>query len=578
MDKYEKIMELARRRGFLWPSAELYGGVKGFIDFGPLGAVLKHNIEEKWRRWFIYRHQDFIVEIETPVVMPARVFEASGHVEHFTDYIVECTSCHRKFRADHLIEEQADVKNIEGLSAKELTSIIREKGVKCPECGGVLSDVKTFNLLFKTTIGPYSENLGYARPEAAQGMFLAFKRVYEVMRNKLPLGIAQLGRVLRNEISPRQGPIRLREFTIMELELFFDPQDPSCPLFNEFEDEPLRLLSERDIRAGRQEPRTLSAKEAVNRGLILNEWQAYFMVLGRKFAESLGIPFDCQMFIEKLPEERAHYSAQTYDQVVKLDRWGWVEIAGYSHRTDYDLRRHMEYSGVDLRVSKPLLRPKIVEKTVVKPNMRVLGPKLKGSAGVVLSQLAKLEPETIERELKDKGYIEIAGFKLTKEDLIVAKEKIEIKTRKFIPQVVEPSFGADRIVYATLEYAYSEKEGRIVLRLPRDVAPIQVCVLPLVNKDGLPELALRVYKLLRSHNFRVEYDDSGSIGRRYARADEIGVPLAITVDYQSLNDETVTIRDRDTWKQVRAKISDLPVLIKNYLSGELEFHQLGAPL
>ncbi|MCS7364433.1 MAG: glycine--tRNA ligase, partial [archaeon GB-1867-035] len=234
LDKYDKIVELAKRRGFIWPAAELYGGVRGFIDFGPLGAALKRNIEEKWRRWFILRHQDFIVEIETPVVMPARVFEASGHLEHFTDFIVECTKCHRKFRADHLIVEQTEIRDVEFLSIEELNSIIKEKNVKCPECSGKLGLVQTFNLLFKTTIGPYSESIGYARPEAAQGMFLAFKRVYEVMRNKLPLGIAQLGRVLRNEISPRQGPIRLREFTIMELELFFDPEDPKCPLFDDF--------------------------------------------------------------------------------------------------------------------------------------------------------------------------------------------------------------------------------------------------------------------------------------------------------------------------------------------------------
>ncbi len=578
MDKYEKVMELARRRGFLWPSAELYGGVKGFIDFGPLGVVLKHNIEEKWRNWFIYRHQDFIVEIETPVVMPAKVFEASGHVEHFTDYIVECTNCHRKFRADHLIEEQAGIKNIERLSATELTSIISEKNVKCPECSGKLSEVKTFNLLFKTIIGPYSENLGYARPEAAQGMFLAFKRVYEVMRNKLPIGIAQLGKVLRNEISPRQGPIRLREFTIMELELFFDPQKPNCPLLKEYENEILRLLPEADIRAGKNEPRAISAREAIDEGLILNEWEAYFMILGRKFAESLGIPSDCQMFIEKLPEERAHYSAQTYDQVVKLDRWGWVEIAGYSHRTDYDLRRHMEYSGVDLRVSKPLSKPQIIERTIVKPNMKILGPKLKGEIKKIINALSMLNPEYILRELKNKGYIEVAGYKLSKSELIITKEKVEIKSRKFIPQVVEPSFGADRIVYATLEYAYSEKEGRVVLKLPKDIAPIQVCVFPLVNKDGLPELAIKVYSMLRKRGFRVEYDDSGSIGRRYARADEIGVPLAITIDYQSIEDNTVTLRDRDSWKQVRTKIDNLTELISKYLNNEISFHQLGTPI
>mgnify|MGYP000389058723 CR=1 FL=1 len=575
MDKYDKIVELAKRRGFIWPAAELYGGVRGFIDFGPLGAALKRNIEEKWRRWFILRHQDFIVEIETPVVMPARVFEASGHLEHFTDFIVECTKCHRKFRADHLIVEQTEIRDVESLSIEELNSIIKEKNVKCPECSGELGLVQTFNLLFKTTIGPYSESIGYARPEAAQGMFLAFKRVYEVMRNKLPLGIAQLGRVLRNEISPRQGPIRLREFTIMELELFFDPEDPKCPLFDDFRDEPLNLLPVKDITSGLKEPRQLTAGEAVEQGLILNEWIAYFMVLGRDFAKSLGIPEDCQMFIEKLPQERAHYSAQTYDQVVKLERWGWVEIAGYSHRTDYDLKRHMEYSGVDLRVFKPFSQPIITEKFVVKPNMRVIGKTLRGDAKKIISVLQSMSSDEIISELNGRGFIEILGFKLNRDCFIITKEKFEVKGRRFIPQVIEPSFGADRIVYATLEYAFSEKNGRIVLRLPKDVAPIQVCVFPLVNKDGLPELAFQVYERLRNSGLRVEYDDSGSIGRRYVRADEIGVPIAVTVDYQSLNDNTVTLRDRDTWRQVRVGIKDIDVLIKSYIEGRVKFHELG---
>ncbi|MCS7385590.1 MAG: glycine--tRNA ligase [archaeon GB-1867-005] len=578
MDKYDKIMELARRRGFLWPASELYGGVRGFMDFGPLGALLKRNIEEKWRRWFVLRHQDFIVEIETPIVMPSKVFEASGHLEHFTDYIVECTVCHRMFRADHLIEEQAGIKGVEALSADELTSIIIEKGVVCPECGGKLGEVKAFNLLFKTTIGPYSENVGYARPEAAQGMFLAFKRVYEVMRNKLPLGIAQVGKVLRNEISPRQGPIRLREFTIMELELFFDPKEPKCPLFGDYRDEVLPLLPEADIRAGVKEPRFVTAGEAVETGLILNEWGAYFMVLGKQFAESLGIPEKCQMFIEKLPEERAHYSAQTYDQVVKLERWGWVEIAGYSHRTDYDLRRHMEYSGVDLRVFKPYPKPMKIEVTVVKPNMSILGRKFRSEAKRIAEALKAIDPEYVVKELEEKGFVEVAGFKLGRDGLIISKEVNEVKGRRFIPQVVEPSFGADRIVYATLEYAYSEKEGRVVLKLPRDVAPIQVCVFPLVSRNGLPEFARMVYERLRRSGLRVEYDESGSIGRRYARADEVGVPIAVTIDYQSLEDETVTLRDRDSWKQVRVKVEGLENLILKYLSGQLEFHELGAPL
>jgi len=573
-DKYERIMELAKRRGFIWPFAEIYGGVRGFIDFGPLGTVLKHNIEEKWRRFFIHRHSDFIVEIETPIIMPAKVFEASGHLKHFTDYIVECTSCHRKFRADHLVASSTDIVEVESLSIEDLNRIIKDREVRCPECGGILDEVKTFNLLFKTTIGPYSENVGYARPEAAQGMFLAFKRVYESMRSKLPLGIAQIGRVMRNEISPRQGPIRLREFTIMEIELFFDPEQSSCPLFDNVKNIPLSIIPEDKVRKGLLKPISITAKKAVEEGYIVNEWQAYFMVLGKIFMESLGIPSEMQIFIDKPREERAHYSAQTFDQVVKLERWGYVEVAGYSYRTDYDLSRHMKFSGVDLRVYRQLDKKILKEKVTVKPNMKILGPKFKSK---VRELLTSLNYDSLASELLSKGFVEVAGYKLSKDDFIISREKFEVGGIHFLPHVVEPSFGSDRVTYTVLEYAFHEKDGRIILKLPRDVAPIQVSVFPLVSKDGLPELATKIYRLLLEAGLRVEYDESGSIGRRYVRADEIGVPIAVTVDYDSLRDGSVTLRDRDTWRQVRIKISDLKERLLKYFEGSLCFEELGTP-
>jgi glycyl-tRNA synthetase len=574
MDRYERLMEFSRRRGFLWPSMEIYGGVRGFIDFGPLGTLMKHRIENKWRQFFIHRHAGLIFEIETPIVLPSRVLEASGHVEHFTDYLVECLSCGRKYRADHLVEQLTGIGGVESLSRDELNNIISERGLRCPECGGKLSDVKNFSLLFKTTIGPYSEDVGYCRPEAAQGMFLAFKRVYEACRGKLPIGIAQIGRVLRNEISPRQGPIRLREFTIMEVEFFFDPEDPKCPFFNECRNELLRIVPQSQATSKVFEPITISAGEAVDKGMISNEWQAYFMVLGRKFAESLGIPFNSQFFIDKPPQERAHYSAQTFDQVVKLERWGYVEIAGYAYRTDYDLGRHMVFSGVDLRVYKQFDSPRVERVTKYVPKIDVIRGKLGDKADGILKSI---DPSILEVAFKREGFIEIGGVKLFKDDFDVLVEDVEVKGKHILPHVVEPSFGADRIVYATLEYAYGEKGGRTVLSLPRDIAPIQLIVLPLVSKDGLPEFALKVYRMLLDEGFTVDYDDSGSIGRRYARADEIGVPIAITIDYQSLNDNTVTLRDRDSWRQVRSPIDDLPLKLHKYFNYKLSFDDLGTP-
>ncbi|RLF23159.1 MAG: glycine--tRNA ligase [Thermoprotei archaeon] len=563
MSVADRVMELARRRGFFWISAELYGGVSGFLDFGPLGKLLKRKIEEKWRQWFIVKNQEFVVEIETPVITPYKVFEASGHVAHFTDYMVECLKCGRKFRADHLIEEQAGLTGLEGLSEAELSSIIRERGLKCPECAGPLGEVKRFNLLFQTTIGPYSESIGFARPEAAQGMFTTFSRVYNAMRNRLPLGIAQIGKVMRNEISPRQGPIRLREFTIMELELFYDPKDPKCPVLDR--SEVLRIVPEDRVSKKLMEPIEVTVEEALKTGVVLSEWTAYFMVLAQKFIQDLGIPFEKQMFIAKLPQERAHYASQVYDQVVELEKWGWVEVSGHAFRTDYDLRGHMASSGEDLRVYKQLSSEVEVEDYEVRPVLEALKEDFGGEAGLVANALKMMPGARVLEELESKGFFEMGKFRVYRRHVELVKVKRKVKGRRFIPFVAEPSFGAERLVYAAMEHAFKEKEGRVILSLPPDIAPIEVAVFPLVNRNGLPEKAREVYKALKDRGLLVEYDDSGSIGRRYARADEVGVPLAVTVDHQTLEDDTVTIRSRDTWRQVRCSIQQLPDVIEAYV-------------
>ncbi|MCS7139181.1 MAG: glycine--tRNA ligase [Candidatus Nezhaarchaeota archaeon] len=563
MSVADKVMELARRRGFFWISAELYGGVSGFLDLGPLGKLLKRKIEEKWRYWFVLRNQDFVVEIETPIITPYKVFEASGHVHHFTDYIAECLKCGRKFRADHLIEEQTGLSGLEGMSEEQLSSIMIEKGVKCPECGGQLSNVKRFNLLFRTTIGPYSENIGFARPEAAQGMFTTFNKVYGVMRNKLPLGIAQIGKVMRNEISPRQGPIRLREFTIMELELFYDPQEPSCPVLDK--GEVLRLVPESFVAERRFEALEITVREALDKKLVLSEWLAYFMVSAQKFVKDLGIPWDKQMFIAKLPQERAHYAAQVYDQVVKLDKWGWVEVSGHAFRTDYDLRGHMAVSGEDLRVYKRMSNEEDVEEVEVKPVIEAIEEDYGVEASQVIHAIRMMPGERVQEEISSKSYFEMGKYRIYAKHVKFERVRRKVKGRKFIPFVAEPSFGAERLLYAAIEHAYREKEGRIVLSLPPDVAPIEAVVLPLVSRDGLPEKAREVYNLLKMRGIIVEYDEAGYIGRRYARADEVGIPLAITIDNQTLKDGTVTIRDRDTWRQVRCPIQQLPDTIEAYV-------------
>jgi len=504
-DKYEIISELAKRRGYFWPSYEIYGGVSGFLTFGPLGALLKRRIEDTFRSFYL--RPLGILEVETSVIMPGEVLEASGHVESFKEPTVECIKCQHKFRADHLLQEFGHMTDTETekLGLQAVMEEIENRGIRCPECSGKFSKPEQFMTMFTTTIGPYSDAIGYGRPEAAQGIFVEFKRIFESAREHLPLGVVQIGHALRNEISPRQGPVRLREFTIIDVEFFLDPENRKCDRLDEVENEELRLVTAENKLKDVTEPVTVTVREALNRGIIKEEWLAYFMALAKKFLVELGVPEEQQRFIEKLEWERAHYSLQGFDQEVYLDRWGWTEVSGHNYRTDYDLSRHMKASGVDLTAFK----------------------------------------------------------------------ESESGGKRFVPHVIEPSFGLDRLAYVALEYAYTQRKKRTLLSLSRDIAPIQASVFPLVSKDGLPEKAKEVYQMLISEGFNVEWDESGSIGRRYARADEAGTPLGITIDYQTLEDGTVTLRDRDSWKQVRSKIDNLPQMLHGYFRHKLEFEGLG---
>ena len=336
-------------------------------------------------------------------------------------------------------------------------------------------------------------------------MFINFRRGFQYARERLPFALAQVGKVLRNEISPRRGLLRVREFTIMELELFFDPREPSCPLFGDVSDEEVRLLTEEMEERREKTPLELTLAEAVDGGLIRTEWQAYFMGVSKGFISHLGVPDRRQRFRAHLPEERSHYSAQTFDHEVRLESWGWTEVAGHAYRTDYDLRAHERGAAVDMSV-------------------------------------------------------------------------LRLDGTRVIPHAVEPSFGLDRLVHVALESSYMRREKRNILALPRGLAPISVSVFPLVTRDGLPEKAAEVHGLLLDAGLVAAYDDSGSIGRRYARSDEIGTPLAVTIDYETLEDGTVTLRDRDSWSQVRQEIESLTGLLLGYFKGELGFSDMGSPV
>lgn len=577
--KYEKIIDYAVKRGFLWQSYEIYGGQAGFYDLGPLGVLLKNNIINLWREFFVRKHQEFVVEIETPIITPSIVFKASGHEESFTDYAVECTQCHRIFRADHLIEEKLNI-STEGYPAEELEKLINENSIKCPVCGGVLGNVRKFLLLFQTHVGPYSpENLAYLRPEAAQGMFTNFKRVYDLARHKLPLGIAQIGRVARNEISPRQGPIRLREFTIMEIEFFYDEANPNCDLlYDHCREEKIQILTGEQRQRGEDKPVSISPAEAFNDGIIKSPWLAYWMCIASKFINALGVPGSNSYFEEKLPHERAHYSKQTFDQMVIVDRWGRVEVSGHAYRHTYDLERHIAFSKADLYAVRQLKTPKIVKRTEIQYDKVAILKMFGSRAGDVFKVISTISRDELLKIVSSAqgDSIVLNNIVIPKSVFTVAEVEEQQWVERFVPSVSEPSFGAERLTYIAMEYAYSEQEDRIILKFPPKIAPIKVGVAPLVDREPLKQFARKVYEVLKERYY-VMYLEGGTIGRKYALADELGIPFVVTIDYDSVSKNDVTIRERNSRKQVRVPFSDLLKAIDLGLDG-LDISIIGYPI
>ena len=577
--KYDKVIDFAIRKGILWQSFEIYGGQAGFYDLGPLGVLLKNNIVELWRNYFVKQHQDFVVEIETPIITPSIVLKASGHEENFTDYAVECLQCHRIYRADHLVEERLGI-SAEGLSAEELDKLIKENNIRCPICGGVLGNVHKFLLLFQTYIGPYSvSNLAYLRPEAAQGMFINFKRVYELMRRRLPIGIAQIGKVARNEISPRQGPIRLREFTIMEIEFFYDDTNPQCEvLYERCSDERINVLTAELRSRGENRPISVNVVEAFNEKIVLSPWLAYWMCISKKFVNALGVPDEKMYFEEKLPSERAHYSKQTFDQIVVVEKLGKLEVSGHAYRHTYDLERHIAFSKADLYAVKQLKSPKMLKKRIVKYDKNAIINMFGSKAPLIFKALSTMSSEDLAKLVEEskEDFVNVGGVEIPKNILRIETVEENIWIEKFIPHVAEPSFGAERLLYVVLEYAYSEDGNRIVFRVPKQLAPIKVGIATLVDREPLERIAQEIFNTLKKFYY-VQYLEGSSIGKKYAQADEIGIPYVITVDYDSISNRSVTIRDRDSRKQIRVPIEDIVKVIDLGLKGENIF-ALGYPI
>jgi glycyl-tRNA synthetase len=399
-------------------------------------------------------------------------------------------------------------------------------------------------------------------------MFVDFPRLVKFYRDHLPFGATQIGKAYRNEISPRQGVIRLREFTQAEAEIFIDPRDKTHPKFKDVADIVLNLYSQEGQTSGEMKKMTLG--EAVKNGIIAHEFLAYCLARTYQFLVRVGVSSEKMRFRQHMKDEMAHYAADCWDAEILSDRFGWVEVVGIADRTDFDLKAHAKQSQKELSIYVSYDSPKKVEKFVVKPDMGVLGPKFKGKAGKVANALKALSCEQLSGDVIQ---LTIDGemIEINKDCVKFETLTEEVHGENIIPHVIEPSFGIDRITYSLLEHSYFEEEAkekvedaeedlgekRIVLRLPPEVAPVQAAVLPLLSRDELVKPGTDIVDKLRKAGILVSFDDSGTIGRRYRRNDEIGTPYSITIDYQTLDDGTVTIRDRDTMKQVRAKVNGI---------------------
>ncbi len=455
----DTLVALCKNRGIIYAGSEIYGGLANTWDYGPLGNEIKNNVKNAWRKKFIQEQKD-IVGLDAAILMNPETWVASGHVGGFSDPLIDCRECKTRHRADKLIEEWAHEQGkdmiADGMSNEELVAFIADNKIPCPNCGKTnFTDIRKFNLMFKTFQGVTEDAKSeiYLRPETAQGIFVDFKNVIRTSRKKIPMGIAQIGKAFRNEITPGNFIFRMREFEQMELEFFCKP------------------------------------------GTDL-EWHKYWKEFCENWLLSLGMKKENIRFRDHSKEELSHYSNATTDIEFAFP-FGWGELWGIADRTDFDLTQHMEHSKQDL----------------------------------------------------------------TYHDLET--------NEKYIPYVIEPSLGADRVLLAFLCNAYDEEEidkgdTRVVLHLHPALAPYKVAVLPLSKK--LSDKANEVYEKL-SKKFMCDYDETGSIGKRYRREDEIGTPYCVTVDFDTLEDESVTIRDRDSMEQVRVKIEEL----ENWIQEKIEF-------
>jgi len=549
--RLDRLSGVLKRRGILLPAFEIHGGAKGLYDFGPVGGRMRSKINQTWLdHWLTLGN---VVELSCPTVTPYEVLEASGHVGEFSDFMTTCNACDEASRADTLLEGHHP--NPDALTKDELEAEIASNQPVCPSCGAVAwSTVVAQNLMFNTTIGAGSSGRpGFLRPETAQGMFTSFNALYRHFRERLPFGAMQVGKGYRNEIAPRQGMIRLREFNMAELEYFINPEAPVNVDLEPWENSPIILIQD-----GKQ-AQTYTLSGAVLNGVIRHPIVAQFMGITRDFLTKIGIDPTRLRFRQHEQNEMAHYAMDCWDAEIE-GSYGWIECVGIAHRGCFDLEQHERATGKSLRARREFDEPRTVEIDGWTINGATAGPAFTTQAGAVKQAVEALPKSTT-------FPCEVAlpsGDCVTVEPEHVKPQQKTIKETGewYLPHVIEPAFGIDRIIWHVLDHAYHEEEKNgepyTVLKLAPVIAPVDVVVLPLFEKDGMDVLASQIHTQICSTAGLVSmYDGSGSIGRRYARADEIGVPICITVDHQSTEDATVTVRERDTGEQLRIRIDEV---------------------
>ncbi|GAA5865978.1 hypothetical protein JCM8547_002902 [Rhodosporidiobolus lusitaniae] len=617
------LESLLIRRFFYAPAFEIYGGVKGLYDYGPPGSALQANIIDLWRKHFIIEEE--MLELDTTIMTLSDVLKTSGHVDKFTDWMVKDVKTNEVYRADHLVEgvlearikgdkeargvkevqeeEDATAKKkkkkvksvavkledgvaeeyesvlakIDNYTGKELGELIRQYKIVAPETGNEVSEPVEFNLMFDSNIGPTGQIKGYLRPETAQGHFVNFNRLLDFNNGRVPFASAQIGRSFRNEISPRAGLLRVREFTMAEIEHFVDPLDKSHERFDSMKDVKLRFLPKDVQSAGKTDLTETTVGEAVASGMVDNQTLGFFLARIYLFLTKIGINPQRLRFRQHMSNEMAHYAADCWDAEIETS-YGWIECVGCADRSAYDLSVHSNKTQNKMVVRQPLKEVKIVERYVPLLDKKAFGPLFKKEAKPIEEAIMALDEEDLKKVAEELQEKQSATIKANGQEYQVPANVLTCKlttfreqVREFVPNVIEPSFGIGRIFYSLLEHSYwarADDVNRAVLSLPPSVAPIKVLIVPLSSNAEFKPLVAQVSQKLRSLGIASRVDDSNaSIGKRYARNDELGTPFGVTLDFASTKNSTMTLRERDTTLQLIGKIDDVIQLVSDLCSG-----------